>query len=271
MLHQRVTIPTTDGAEIFMDAYVPEVIDSIQPDIRRPAIVLFPGGGYFFCNPREGEPIALRFLAEGFNVFVVWYRVKPEKWPAQLMDAAAAIACVRARAEEWHTDPDRLAVMGFSAGGHLAAAIGTMWHQAELWEPLGLAPEQIRPNALVLSYAVITGEFGGCKTFQNTTGATDCEVHRPLWLLDKVTPNCPPAFLWHTYEDECVPVKNCLAMAQALADNGVLCELHLYARGPHATALCNEQTSGTVFPQYVLPHAQNWAEMAARFLRDVMK
>lgn len=270
MLKERISIPTTDGAEIVMDAYVPDVIESIDPSIRRPAVVLFPGGGYFFCNPREGEPIALRFLMEGFNVFVVWYRVKPEKWPAQLMDAAAAIACVRARAEEWHTHPDQIAVMGFSAGGHLAAAMGTMWHEA-LWQPLGLAPKDVRPNAMVLSYAVTTGAFGGCKTFQNTTGSMDAEDHKPLYLPEKVTANCPPAFIWHTYEDECVPAESCIVMAQALAEQGVLTELHLYARGPHATALCNEQTSGTVFPQYVLPHAQDWPGMAARFLRNVMK
>lgn len=269
-MKQRITLPTTDGAEIFLDAYVPDKVDSIDPAIRRPAIVLFPGGGYFFCNPREGEPIALKFLSEGFNVFVLWYRVKPEKWPAQLMDAAAAIACVRRNAEQWLTDPDRIAVMGFSAGGHLAAAMAAMWHQAQRWQPLGLRPEEVRPNAAVLSYAVITGQFGGCKTFQNTTGSMDPEAHRPLWLWDEVTQHCPPTFLWHTFEDECVPVENCLAMAQRLADCGVLCELHLFARGPHATALCTEETSGTVFPQYVLPHAQCWPQMAARFLKDVM-
>lgn len=269
-MKQRITIPTTDGAEIFLDAYVPEKVDSINPDIRRPGIVLFPGGGYFFCNPREGEPIVPKFLTEGFNVFVVWYRVKPVRWPAQLMDAAAAIACVRKHADEWLTDPDRIAVMGFSAGGHLAAAVSTMWHQAALWQPLGLTPEDVKPNGAVLSYAVITGEYGGCKSFQNVTGEMHAEAHKPLWLLDKVSAHCPPTFLWHTYEDECVPVMNCIAMARRLADCGVMSELHLFARGPHATALCTEETSGTVFPQYVLPHAQCWPDMAARFLKDVM-
>lgn len=269
-MKQRISLTTTDGAEIFMDAYVPQKVDSIDPAVRRPAIVLFPGGGYFFCNPREGEPVALKFLAEGFNVFVLWYRVKPDQWPVQLMDGAVAVAHVRAHADEFLTDPNRIAVMGFSAGGHLAAALATMWHQPERWQPLGLTPEEVKPNAAVLSYAVITGEFGGCKTFQNTTGTLDREVHKPLWLLDKVSASCPPTFLWHTYEDECVPVMNCIAMAQRLADCGVLSELHLFARGPHATALCTPQTSGTVFPQYVLPHAQCWPDMAARFLRDAM-
>jgi len=255
MLKERVSIPTTDGAEIVMDAYVPDVIESIDPSIRRPAVVLFPGGGYFFCNPREGEPIALRFLMEGFNVFVVWYRVKPEKWPAQLMDAAAAIACVRARAEEWHTHPDQIAVMGFSAGGHLAAAMGTMWHE-ELWQPLGLAPKDVRPNAMVLSYAVTTGAFGGCKTFQNTTGSMDAEDHNPLYLPEKITANCPPAFIWHTAADDAVSVEHALILARALAFAEVPFEMHVFPHGGHGLGLAKSN-----------PAAAQWTELCKDWLR----
>ena len=111
---ERLSIPTSAGAEIALDVYVPAVSKEIDLAVRRPAIVICPVGGYEFLSEREAEPIALRFLPEGFNCFVVWYRVAPNRYPLPQQDVAAAVAWVRAHAEETHTDPDRIAVMGFS-------------------------------------------------------------------------------------------------------------------------------------------------------------
>ena len=114
---ERLSIPTSAGAEIALDVYVPAVSKEIDLEVRRPAIVICPGGGYEFLSEREAEPVALRFLPEGFNCFVVWYRFAPNRYPRPQQDVAAAVAWVRAHAEETHTDPNRIAVMGFSAGG----------------------------------------------------------------------------------------------------------------------------------------------------------
>ena len=269
MTHQRILVPSANGTVFPMDTYVPQVSNEVQPNPPRPAIVVFPGGGYHFCSAREAEPVALRFLTHGFNTFVVWYREQGERerFPKPQQDAAAAVAWVRAHARETHTDPNRIAVLGFSAGGHLAGSLGVLWHRADLWQPLGLTPEQVKPNAMALCYPVITGgEHAHRGSFENLTGSLNPADHTAYSLETLVSENCPPAFLWHTFEDASVPVQNSLLMAQAMAQHKVLCELHVFPHGSHGASLCSELTGGN----HILPEAQHWPELAARFLRDAM-
>ena len=157
MLYQRVSVPSTDGFSLPLDVYCPEVYPEIDPDIQRPAVVICPGGAYRYLSPREAEPVALVFAAMGFNAFVAGYRVAPHCYPRPQQDAAAAVAWVRAHAGETHTHPDKIAIMGFSAGGHCAASLGVWWPRADLWAELGLTPEQVSPtpwcSAITLSPA----------------------------------------------------------------------------------------------------------------------
>lgn len=271
MIHDRITVPSSDGYEVEMKRYMPDVIADVNPDMRRPAVVICPGGGYRHLSEREAEPVALRFVANGFNAFVAYYRLAPNHYPKPQQDVAAALACVRANADEWHTDPNRIAIMGFSAGGHAAASLGVMWQNADLWRDMGLSPENVRPNAMVLCYPVITaGEYAHRGSFENLTGTDELEAHQPFSLETLVTAQCPPTFLWHTFEDQAVPVQNSLLMAQALANCGVMAELHVFPFGRHGSALCNEQTSGTRNPQFLLPDNAGWPELAADFLKKLM-
>ena len=269
MLGERITLHSPDGANIALDAYIPEVTEEIDPNVRRASVVICPGGGYHFKSAREAEPVALRFLAEGFNAFVVWYRVAPSRFPVPQQDLALAVAHVRQHAEEYHCNPHQIAVLGFSAGGHLAGSLGALWHKAELWAPL--TPNDVRPNAMVLCYPVITGgEYAHRGSFENLTGDMDAS-HHAAWSVDGwVTEHCPPTFLWHTFEDASVPVENAYLMAQALARHGVLTELHVFPHGGHGASLCNEQTSGVRNPQLVLKDNAAWPGWAARFLRQAM-
>ena len=273
MIYQRQMIPTTDGAQIALDVYASTADRDINPQKRRPAVLICPGGGYAFCSPREAEPVALRFVALGFHAFVVWYRTAPSRFPAPQQDAAAALAHIRRCADDWYVDPDRIAILGFSAGGHLAGSLGALWHHADLWEPLGLTPEQVRPNAMVLCYPVITGgEWAHRGSFDNLTGTTDAARH-PAYSVDGwVTEHCPPTFLWHTFTDGSVPVQNSLLMAQALAKHGIAAELHIYPNGGHGASLCSDLTTheGTE-DTHTIPEAQGWPELAARFLNGVMR
>lgn len=271
MIYQRVELPTLSGGTFPMDVYIPHVSSAINPDVRRPSIVVFPGGGYHAVSEREAEPVALRFAGMGFNTFVVWYRVNPAVFPNPQQDAAAAVAYVRSHAEEWHCHPDKIAVLGFSAGGHLAGSLGVMWPREELWSPLGLTAEQVRPNAMVLCYPVITGgEFAHRGSFEQLSGTEDVSLHTQYSLEKLVTAQTPPAFLWHTWDDGSVPVENTLLMALALRKACVCTEAHIFPHGPHGASLSDLTTTSVNDPRKLLPTCAVWPEMAARFLRDTL-
>lgn len=263
MLNTRLNLPTGVPMEIYA---APSCLDPERP---LPAIVICPGGGYSHLSVRESEPVALRFAGMGFVTAVVSYHVAPARFPSAVQDVGAAVAHLRDHAAQYHVDPARVAVMGFSAGAHAAGSLGVMWMREALWTPIGLTPHQVRPNALVLSYPVITsGEFAHRRSFVCLTGSEDTADHAAYSLEDLVTPQTPPTFLWHTWEDQAVPVENTLLFAMALHRNGVAAQVHLYPHGGHGGALCDESTATS--PAILIPEAQEWPQKAASFLRDVM-
>ena len=289
-MFERVYVPSSRGAEIAVDVYVPRVSKEIDAHIRRPAIVICPGGGYEFCSERESEAVALRFVAEGFNAFVLWYRVgeaqgdqrrdhnaadwyhkaQEHVFPLPQHDAAAAIAYVRAHAHEHHTDPDRIAVMGFSAGGHLAASVSGLWHHAELWQELGLTPQDVRPNAAVLCYPVIVSDQDAHRgSFVHLSGEEEPAQHAQFDVLGWVGEHYPPTFLWHTFTDETVPVQNSLRMGLALANAGVLTEMHVFPYGRHGLSLANSMTCHAQDMSLQQAECAQWPALAARFLKSL--
>lgn len=271
MMYERILIPSSDGYELPLDVYCPHVSVEIDPDIQRPAVVICPGGGYAWLSEREGEPIALAFTALGFNAFVVWYRIAPNRYPRPQQDVASAVAWVRAHAAETHTDPNRVAVMGFSAGGHCAGSLGVWWPKAELWAEMGLTPEQVKPNAMVLCYPVISGGPKAHRgSFECLTGSKDMSLHTQYSLDTSVTEQTPPTFLWHTWTDTCVPVENTLLMAAALRAHNVPAAVHIFPQGEHGASLASPITSGVKSPALNLPDCAAWPQMAAEFLEKVM-
>ncbi len=287
---EQVFVPSSRGTQVRMDVYVPRASREIEPEIKRPAIVICPGGGYEFCSERESEGVALRFLAEGFNVFVLWYSVgacaydgerrqdaaawyskdAANTFPKPQQDAAAAVAWVRAHAAQLHTDPDRIAIMGFSAGGHLAASLAGLWQRAELWREMGLTPDMVRPNAAVLCYPVIAADDDAHRgSFVHLSGTEDVAAHQQYSVLNWVSEKYPPTFLWHTFTDESVPVRNSLRMAMALADAGVLTEMHIFPQGRHGLSLATNMTCNPQEASLQVEACAIWPQLAARFLKGL--
>lgn len=204
--------------EATLTAYLHDLSPVLHTADVRPAVLVLPGGGYNQCSDREGEPIALAYLAEGFNAFVLRYTVGPEMvLPQPLRDAEDALEYLRENAAGLHIDVGKIAVVGFSAGGHLAAWLGT--------------GGRIRPAALVLGYAQIF-----------PVPEALCGHQMPS-ILDMVDGNTPPAFLFSTADDAVVPVKNSLAFATALEEAGVPFEMHIYASGKHGLSLAKPLTA----------------------------
>ena len=211
----------------------------------RGAVLILAGGCYTFTAEREAEPVALQYVAAGYNAFVLEYSVAPNRFPQALRDTCRALTLVRQNAADWHTDPDKVAVCGFSAGGHLAASLGVFWNRPELFGTTGIDNDSVRPNALILAYPVISsGEFRYDGLIPNLLGDdASPELVQMISLEKQVSPSTPPTFLWHTTEDELVPVENSLLFASALRRHNILFEMHIYPQGIHGQALATKETA----------------------------
>ncbi len=224
------------------------------------AMVIFPGGGYgHLAVEKEGEPVA-RWLAEiGITPFVVRYRLAPRyRHPAMLHDAAHAVRTVRALAKEWQVDPQRIGVMGFSAGGHLAATISTQFDAGDLNSPDPIERVSSRPDVSVLCYPVIS--FVDAATHKgsrrNLLGdAPAQELMEQMSAERRVTPQTPPTFIFHTADDPAVSVGNALLYAHALRAAKVPFEAHLYEHGRHGVGLAKDD-----------PIVSTWTQRCAAWL-----
>jgi acetyl esterase/lipase len=216
------------------------------------AVVVLPGGGYGGLAQHEGRDYALWLNQQGLSAFVVQYRLgsKGYRHPAMLNDAARAVRLVRARANEWNVDPKRVAIMGSSAGGHLASTLLTHFDAGKADASDPVERQSSRPDAGILCYAVISmGEHThqGSKNNLLGTNATP-ELVQLLSNELQVTKETPPCFIWHTWEDKAVKVENALMFAGALQKAGVPFDLHIYQQGRHGIGLNDKAPFANVHP-----------------------
>lgn len=266
-LYQSLKITPSEGASATLCCYVQRTSPHISPRRLRPGILILPGGGYNHVSEREGEPVALRFLAKGYCAFVLTYSVAPLQFPVQLREAAMAMRWIRENAEELGVAPDGIAATGFSAGGHLCGMLGTMFESPELAD-IG-TPEQLRPDALGLCYPVAVS-WG-----RTHEGSFDClcgeeEGLRKRLSLDRlVRPDMPPVFLWHTRSDETVPVRNSLILAERIDEAGVAFSMHIYRKGKHGLSTADEQA----YPSDGVPEISwdvpGWLDAEVRFFEEI--
>lgn len=243
--------------DVFLKTYIHETFE-FNANRKRPFVIVIPGGAYEHIGRREREPVAIKLNSLGFHAATLFYSIAPMKFPDALVDLANAVALVRSHAEEWNVDPDKIVIAGFSAGGHLAASLGAFWNSEFLKDYVPHCAEQIRPNALCLCYPVITSNEkywheGSIKNVIGSISSEDAQkickslkkasMSEVVSIEKNITKDFPPTFIWHTLQDEAVPAKNTLLLADALYEAGIDCEYHLFNRGKHALSLATEESS----------------------------
>ncbi len=221
------------------------------------AVIIFAGGGYTCRASHEDDLYAKKLNEFGLDCFTVDYRVAPNRFPLPLLDARRALRFVRANAAKFGVDRDKLAVMGSSAGGHLASMVSTYRAPIEGEGIDAIDGQHPFPNAQILCYPVISlvENYRHAGSAQNLLGEREYALAASLSPERLVIPTTPPAFIWHTSSDGGVPVMNSYRYAEALTSHGVPVEMHIYPIGRHGLGLAPE-----------LPHIATWAGLLRNWL-----
>jgi len=269
MIFKRIQLDS-EREDVYLDVYVADKTKRFT----RKAILVIPGGGYgCICSDREGEPIAMAFMPYGYNAFVLHYSVaRTRAFPGQLIEASLAMKHIRDNAEEYGIDPEKVFVTGFSAGGHLCASLGTMWHKKEIYEVIDMPYGYNRPSGIMPIYPVISGidagrHFGSFKNLLCTDEPTE-EQLRETSIELHVDERAVPAFIMHTSNDQLVHVNNSLLLASAYAAAGKTFELHVYPDAPHGVALGNAITAQGN-EKWDNPEIAKWVAQAAAWAENI--
>lgn len=275
-LKDRFPFLGDNGRDPVLEIYLQEtikvaVIGHLPWQKKRPCLLVCPGGGYWSCSRREAEPVVLNFLPEGFNAFILTYSVGGDHhFPTQLREVAAAMELITENAADWCCDPERIAIMGFSAGGHLAAHYTNYYHCKEVREWF---PESKKVAACLLGYPVITADPNYChrgSIAQMAGYFPITEEDLPKFSCEyQVTENTPPTFIWHTAEDAVVPVENSLFYATALSKHKVSFEYHVYPYGCHGRSTADMQTCAEIEPG--MDYLKDWLSASKKWLKMTFK
>lgn len=269
MRHQKFSIQC-EGSMDYASLYT-YIIDE-SPEFlnnKRPLILICPGGGYGFTSDREAEVIAIEFMHMGYHAAVLRYSVCPATYPTANLELGKAISIIREHAEEWNVIPDKIVLNGYSAGGHMVASYACFWKKPFMAEKLGVAPEVLKPNGLILGYPVITsGEFSHHDSIKNLLGDR-YEAEKDNFSLENfVTDAVPRTFIWSTFQDGLVPMENSMMFASALREKGIPVELHIFEKGDHGLGLADERSThcsgGSLEPTCVI-----WMELCRAWLKNL--
>ncbi|QAT39752.1 alpha/beta hydrolase [Clostridium sp. JN-9] len=283
---------------ISLTAYILDNPNEFKADKKRPAVIICPGGGYLGIVDRESEPVAMRFAANGYHVFVLRYSTyytekisdynnlpngnEKSAFPAPWFDLAKAMVIIKENADKWCLDSDKITLCGFSAGGHLAAYMGVHWQDDILKKKFKVHSKFFKPNALILGYPLLDfkvmkdnllenpNEFQkryfeiSSKAVFGNFNPSDKELTE-LSPVNYVSSNTPPSFIWHTADDSFVYVENSIKFASQLTRNKVPYELHIFEQGPHGLSLCDETTAGD--ESHISPHCSIWFDLAMEWMK----
>lgn len=263
-LYNFFNVNKPKNAQGILTKYVLERNEEQPKNRIRPGMLVLPGGGYAYCSKREAEPIAIAYNNQGFNSYVLEYSCTNEnvtfRYPTQLIEACMAMAYIREKSNEDFTDETKVCAVGFSAGGHLCGSLATLFNEKCVKEVIG--DKNVRPDAVILSYPVITsGEKAHRGSFDCLCGS-DLELQKKLSLEDRVNNDSSPAFIWSTSEDTGVPCESSLYMALAYRKNNIPIELHIFEHGRHGLSLGTKDTK----PEF--EYIQPWFNLSIKWLKE---
>ena len=288
-----------DDPKVTLTAYILDDSPEMMNGKKRPAFLICPGGAYMFNSDREAEPAAIRFASMGYHAFVLRYSVysnsgikfpvpgkspayEKSVFPGSMREIGMAMMLIRAHAEEWKVDMDRIILNGGSAGANNCAEFAVHWNDPELCEAIGAKPEEIRPAAAVLGYGVYDYVLMQ-KTLEKIGDAGRLEMNRGFNLaafgdpdaseetlkkgspINYVSKNTPPMFLWATRDDDTVPVNQTLAMALALEEAGVPCETHIFENGQHGLSTADQDSAQA--QEQIRPDVAVWMDLAGTWIK----
>lgn len=256
-----------DGKDPMLDIYLPE---NLYKGEKKPNLIICPGGGYAFCSEREAEVIGVDYLSERFNVFILWYSVPDHKFPTQIREVAAVMELIYKNSDEWECDTKKIAIMGFSAGGHLAGHYTNKYNCKEVRE---VFPESKAVNASILCYPVVTADerYSHSDSFLRVAGNYPLSQEQmDMFSLERcVNEKTPPTFIWHNAGDDGVPVMNSLLYSEALSKNKIPFEMHIFPNGVHGLATCDKRSIGEMSPE--IEHTAQWIPLCKKWLKSVFE
>lgn len=273
----------------------------------KPAVVICPGGSYMYVSKREAEPLAYDFLAQGYQVFILKYstigtkieleggtvtrdemyksaaKIKPDKFlgsefPNPLIELALTLSHIRENVHEYNVDSDNIGVVGFSAGGHLAASLGVHWHSEWLSTLTKIEPRWYRPNFQVLGYPILDYDLNRIIAEERGVGdpkymsmasrmvfgdKIEEDILNKATIKNHVSDKTPPTFIWHTGSDKLVFIKNSIDMVDSLERHNIPWELHTFYKGDHGLSVATEITGK------VNTHVQKWRPLMFGWLNDL--
>lgn len=259
-LYEYFGVKKPEGAKAILEVIAYDKF-SYCPNRKRPAMLVVAGGGYSAVSDREKDCIAFYYLNKGYNTFTLNYSVKPVCFPAQLIEGAMAMAYIKENAQEYSIIDDKICAVGFSAGGHLCGMLATMLNDKEVKETLKEKGENLTPNAVILSYPVISALIQPhVGSFANLSGG-DSSLFERLSIEKRVDEKSAPAFIWGTVNDGVVPSENAFCIARAYKEAGVPFEFHMFENGGHGLSLGTKETL------HVNESVQPWLDLSITWLK----
>ena len=266
-LYKVFGLTRKDGAQGYLTCYTIDDYGFCKGRMR-PAMIVVGGGGYSYVSDREKEPIAISYLNQGFNVFVLDYSVAPLCYPTQLIEGLMAVAYIRENAQSLNVINDKICAVGFSAGGHFCGMLATLFNEKVVEETLGDHAKNCRLDGVILAYPVLSA-YGKIHegSIKNISGG-DEQITKKMDIPAMVTENSVPAFIWTTVNDGIVPSESSLLMAMAYREKGVPFELHMFENGCHGLSLAKEETSPPTSNIHVNIPVQAWFDLSVTWLNS---